>query len=68
MPRILTDGPADDPRHTELADEDILKREIVDPDPERHAPVTHCQVCGRGLNARLTCVACGDEDDEQVAA
>ena len=57
----------DDPVYTDVADEDTVKRQIVDPDPGRHHPATHCVVCGRPLEAQLTCVACGDEDEEQAA-
>jgi hypothetical protein len=61
MPRILT-GPGDDPAYTDVAGEDTEKREILEPDEGRHHPATHCLVCGRPLEAQLTCVACGDEE------
>lgn len=56
--------PPDDPVYTDVALEDVRKQEILDPDPGRHGPPTstHCPVCGRGLEATLTCVACGDEE------
>jgi hypothetical protein len=66
MPRILTDLPGDDPVYTDVAGEDIEKRQILEPDPERHGP--RCAMCGRDVAARALCAVCGDQDDLEVAA
>jgi hypothetical protein len=63
MPRILT-GPGDDPVYTDVAGEDIEKREILEPDPE---PVGFCPVCGRDVAARALCAVCGDELEQEAA-
>jgi hypothetical protein len=61
-PRILTD--VDDPVYTDVADEDIRKRQVLDPDPGRHGPpMAHCPVCGKPLEAQLLCSACGDPEE-----
>jgi hypothetical protein len=62
MPRILT-GPGDDPVYTDVAGEDTVKASILDPDPERHGPVTHCGICGRDIAARVLCATCGDAEE-----
>lgn len=68
MVRHRLSTPPDDPSYTDVAGEDVVKQQILDPDPERHADRTHCGRCGKPLEATLLCAACGDADDEEQAA
>lgn len=64
--RRPTDPDEDFERGERERDREHFRVEALDLEV-RHAPAervaTHCPVCGKPLEAQLTCVACGDPEE-----